>query len=93
MQTIKLKYKIALGLVIFLMAVVVGIGVANHPDLRQSLAISDPPENLVYLPLVSNFVAVQVLPNHRAYVESGTTAVICMWWARCAMRRRNPCAM
>jgi len=71
MQTIKLKYKIALGLVIFLMAVVVGIGVANHPDLRQSLAISEPQEHLVYLPLVSNFVPVQVLQSHRAYVESG----------------------
>lgn len=71
MQTIKLKYKIALGVVIFLMAVVVGVGVANHPGLRQSFASTSPPENLVYLPLVSNFVAVQVLPNHRAYVESG----------------------
>jgi len=71
MQTIKLKYKIALGVVIFLMTVVVGVGVASYPDLRQDLAISDPQEHLVYLPLVSNFVAVQVLPNHRAYVESG----------------------
>jgi len=71
MQTIKLKYKIALGVVIFLMTVVVGVGVASYPDLRQDLAISDPQKHLVYLPLISNFVPVQVLPNSRAYVESG----------------------